>query len=237
MSEEWRPAHCWCNSKNECACHMLPYPYRLSLALAAAGTVRSGIHLKMRPKQVERHQANEYDTMKCSPLAEIPEVVWLRWLPRSSPKRALSIALSQNIDVYTMGQMPMAIVNCNCKNLGAASPFSRELRNRSRRSQRAEPLSPESCAIAAVEAKELSWALAGPGCRVFINTITLGMSDEESNGDQEASSSNDDSRSMDDCEFIEDKSSDEEIEESPSQSAVPSSRSETTTQQDPSSVL
>ena len=111
LSEEWRPAHCWCNSKNECACHMLPYPYRLSLALAAAGTVRSGIHLKMRPKQVERHQANEYDTMKCSPLAEIPEVVWLRWLPRSSPKRALIIALSHNIDVYTMGQMPMAIVN------------------------------------------------------------------------------------------------------------------------------
>ena len=124
LSEEWRPAHCWCDSKNACACHMLPYPYRLSLALAAAGTVRSGIHLKMRPKQVERHQANEYDTMKCSPLAEIPEVVWLRWLPRSSPKRA------QNIECVHNGTNATG----NCKNLGAAAPFSRELRNRSRRS-------------------------------------------------------------------------------------------------------
>ncbi len=41
--------------------------------------------------------------------------------------------------------------------------------------------------------------------------------------DQAASSSNYDSNSMDDCEMIEDNFSDEEIEETPSQSAVPSS--------------
>jgi hypothetical protein len=41
---------------------------------------------------------------------------------------------------------------------------------------------------------------------------------------------------VNDCELIEDNSSDEEIEESPSQSAVPSSQSETTSQQDPTSA-
>ena len=62
------------------------------------------------------------------------------------------------------------------------------------------------------------------------------MSDEEIDGDQAASSSYYDSSSMDDCELIENNSSDAEIEETPLQSAVPSSQSETTSQQDPTSA-
>ena len=61
------------------------------------------------------------------------------------------------------------------------------------------------------------------------------MSDEENDGDQAASSSNYDSSSMDDCELIENNSSGEEIEEieeTPLQSAAPSSQPETTSQQD-----
>jgi hypothetical protein len=53
----------------------------------------------------------------------------------------------------------------------------------------------------------------------------------ESDADQEVSTSD-----SDDCELSEDNSSDEEIKETPSQSAVPSSQSETTFQQVPFSA-
>ena len=62
------------------------------------------------------------------------------------------------------------------------------------------------------------------------------MSDEESDGDHADTSSNDYSSSIEDCELIEDDSSDEKIEESPSQSAIPSSQSDTSSQQDPTSA-
>jgi hypothetical protein len=59
---------------------------------------------------------------------------------------------------------------------------------------------------------------------VFINIITLlGYVRRRKRGDQAATSSNYDSNSIDGFELIEDNSSDEEIEETPSQSAVPSS--------------